>query len=839
MNGSDNEQEYSLPPCKDFFNCPLASTSPEHRASFLHGCPFGSSCPDLKNGEHSTQFYHFRLPTCPIGKDCQFLIDLEHRITYHHPGERDFLAPCPLGRKCPDRRDPQHTSMYQHCSEPMYPSLPGDLCDKIDKAKQFQVNIVADQNEVKDKQNHNSSVIPASSAEERKEESDPKQNGNLLKRKTPPSPAISPSVHSKETLGRANNGPQIGGSEKGFGKLSSKSIRIVTEMIDREACARGMPPATQLKSMCFQLYDFQLQALSWMKMREEKGDGGILCDEDGLGKTVEVISLIVSSQRRPSLIVVPPTLLAQWEKEIGTHVRKAHELKVCIYNEPFRRECNSKGSSEKIFMEYDVAITDFTSVMRERKSNGPLFKKAWYRIVIDEAHTIKSASTDLFGALSELRARKKWCVTGTPIRNSLNELWDFVSLVGPDSESKVRSKEIFEESIIKPFLGNNISDDFKCFVKTYFIRRTRETTTDEGKPLVPLPPCHLEDRFVVMKPIFRSFYSKVEELTLSAVRGLLKREPLDLHEEQIFAHLLRLRQCTDHPFIPLRSAMPKDGPDTQKWDFEALLNTFNDIMNNNKINEFFSTLDMSDELKSVVSGTNELDVQLPPKKRAKGNGTDGSTLETFSDVDSSTDSTFKPVASSLGNEEEGSSKNLFSQEDCLKEFGNGLLVLSPKIDEIVDIYKRHLAGDPNLKVAVFSRFSSFLDLVQCRLRYENIPLCRIDSSKSSDTVTASFKESKSSMVILATHKMDSPLLDLACANVVIISDPWWDPATDLQIIQQVHRIGQKKSVYAYKLYTKDTIEDTMKTIMGKSFSGCMHIQAYELIKEIMMNLESK
>ena len=969
-------------PCKDFFGCPLAQSDTAHRTSFLHACPFGASCPDRESKDHSAHFYHLKLPVCPNGKDCPFLIDLEHRITYHHPGERDFLFPCPQGRRCTERRDPQHTSMYQHSSEPMYPSIPddlkseirilckneveseansgkesdkcNDLIDLVDEEENEEEN--NDENDGEEDENENEEDEDEEDDDENEEEGEEKneneddeeeeideneddeeeeideneeneddveieddeneeeeeeeeeneeendgeeedaeieddENENVEDNEEEDERDENESDENKveknedfvmsdkdeknnedsetkpKSLKRKRSSSPVKPSEKGSNKnkesqttksgnkkLSSKDIQDIMETIDAEACARDIEPAAQLKGMTTQLHDFQLQALSWMKMREEKGNGGILCDESGLGKTVEMISLIVSSQRRPTLVITLPPLLEYWGRELSAHVKKEHELKACTYNESFRKEHSKKGNSEKIFMEYDVVLADFLSVAEDWESNGPILKKAWYRVVVDDAHAIKALKANFFVMLSELKARKRWCVTDTPIQSSLNDLRDLVFLVEPDPESKVHTAKKFEGCIAKPFMdGGNIPDDLKSFVRTYFIRRTRATTTEEGKPLIPLPQCHLEDVSVAMSSIHRSFYSKVEELVLSAIKRCYSKSRM----EQVFILMLRLRQCADHPFVALRSVGSKD---PHRWDYEALFKRFSDVMYSGKMN----LLDADDELSDIVASLNEFKLTLPPEKRFKEEKEEEEEEEEEMDDDilkdtfdgddsepqltlSSSSSTGSMLLSDEDDEGDIVSKIIFHADECKKELGeptgDGILAVSPKIDEIIKIVRRHTEDDPASKFAVFSCFDSFLDLIQTRIRHEGIPVCRVNNSSDSTSREAAVKEFKGSsgpVVMLANHVLPGASLSLTCANVVIISDPWWNPAVDFHAVQQVHKIGQDKDVHAYRLFTRDTMDERMKGVMEKTIFGRnaegMHIQICELMEELVMSL---
>lgn len=170
----------------------------------------------------------------------------------------------------------------------------------------------------------------------------------------------------------------------------------------------------------------------------------------GLGKTVQAISLIVA---RPSpdrickttLVVAPVALMRQWEKEIARHVKASHKLKVYIYH-----GAGKKADFDKL-RQYDVVLTTFGTLSSEKKqidtrqeaerevaARGGVPRKAkdklallgpechWYRIIIDEAQCIKNRATQTSKAAGDLQATYRLCMTGTPMMNSVDELYPLI-----------------------------------------------------------------------------------------------------------------------------------------------------------------------------------------------------------------------------------------------------------------------------------------------------------------------------------------------------------------------------------------------------------------------------
>lgn len=155
--------------------------------------------------------------------------------------------------------------------------------------------------------------------------------------------------------------------------------------------------------------------------------GGILADDMGLGKTLQVISLIVEGGPGTTLILAPVSVMSNWSQQISTHVRKKHALKVMTYHGSGKRAMNHND-----FGEYDVVITTYGTLSAECFARGyktpiklpakqGLFSMNWARVVLDEGHVIRNATTKAAIAVTSLMATAKWVLTGTPIVNTIRD----------------------------------------------------------------------------------------------------------------------------------------------------------------------------------------------------------------------------------------------------------------------------------------------------------------------------------------------------------------------------------------------------------------------------------
>jgi SWI/SNF-related matrix-associated actin-dependent regulator of chromatin subfamily A3 len=141
--------------------------------------------------------------------------------------------------------------------------------------------------------------------------------------------------------------------------------------------------------------------------------GGILADDMGLGKTLQVISLMLTEGEGTTLIVAPVSVMSNWDQQIKRHVSKEHLPKVFVYHG------DTKALGPKDLKKYDVVITSYGKLAREIDSGvtkvllSPSME--WRRVVLDEGHTIRNSKTKVAVAASDLKAKSRWVLTGTPM----------------------------------------------------------------------------------------------------------------------------------------------------------------------------------------------------------------------------------------------------------------------------------------------------------------------------------------------------------------------------------------------------------------------------------------
>ncbi|KAK3717408.1 hypothetical protein LTR37_005797 [Vermiconidia calcicola] len=259
------------------------------------------------------------------------------------------------------------------------------------------------------------------------------------------------------------------------------------------------------------LLPHQVEGVAWMidkevGARKKAGvlpHGGILADDMGLGKTVQSISLILTNARpgpdakpehpkqkmpgkevgKGTLVVAPLALIKQWEDEIKTKVLKTHALRVLVHHGPSR----TKSAAE--LKKYDVVITTYQTLTSEHagsnmdRSDGSrigCFGVHWYRIILDEAHSIKNRNAKATQAACALNSWYRWCLTGTPMQNNLDELQSLIKFlrVKPFCELPDWKEKITQP--MKAGKGGLAMKRLQYFLKAIMKRRTKDILKKEG-----------------------------------------------------------------------------------------------------------------------------------------------------------------------------------------------------------------------------------------------------------------------------------------------------------------------------------------------------------------------
>jgi SNF2 family DNA or RNA helicase len=266
-----------------------------------------------------------------------------------------------------------------------------------------------------------------------------------------------------------------------------------------------------VEGLTVKLLPHQVDGVSWMidkeiGMRKKSGvlpHGGILADDMGLGKTVQSVALLLTNPRpgpdakpehpkqkmpgkevsKGTLVVAPLALIKQWEGEIKSKVTRSHALKVLVHHGPGR----TKSAAE--LKRYDVVITTYQILASEHagsnmeKPDGArvgCFGVHWYRMILDEAHTIKNRNAKSTLACCALESWYRWCLTGTPMQNNLDELQSLIKFLRIKPYCNLPEWKTAITQPMKNGRGGIAIRRLQYFLKAFMKRRTKDILKKEG-----------------------------------------------------------------------------------------------------------------------------------------------------------------------------------------------------------------------------------------------------------------------------------------------------------------------------------------------------------------------
>ena len=279
---------------------------------------------------------------------------------------------------------------------------------------------------------------------------------------------------------------------------------------------------------------YQLTGYKWLKTLADNELGGILADDMGLGKTLQSIVYIASGvkgdQREHHLIVCPTSLIFNWLDEIENFAPYVKAL-VITGNPAERQESIAK------YKDYDVLITSYPLI---RRDIGAYEKIDFNTVFIDEAQFIKNDSSLNAKSVKRLRAKHRFALTGTPIENSLSELWSIFDFIMPDYlNSHSKFVEIYEKPILKE--DADALSDLHQHIAPFILRRMKKDVLTE------LPDKYETKMLTELSEGQKLVYLSYLENIRSELHSEIEENGVDKNRMKILAALTRLRQICCHP----------------------------------------------------------------------------------------------------------------------------------------------------------------------------------------------------------------------------------------------------------------------------------------------------
>ena len=325
---------------------------------------------------------------------------------------------------------------------------------------------------------------------------------------------------------------------------------------------KGISAVTVPKGLNATLRPYQLQGVSYLNFLREYGFGGILADEMGLGKTIQTLSFIQLMVERgsqgPNLIVVPTSVLPNWEREAEKFVPSLRRL--VIYGT--RRENMFKKIAES-----DLVLTTYALLRRDLEE---LEKYEFSSIILDEAQNIKNPNTITAKSVRNIKADLRICLSGTPIENNLFELWSLFEFLMPGF---LGAQHAFQRGVVRPIKDGDEEplEYLRTRVKPFILRRTKAEVAKDLPPKIENTYyCALMDE---QADLYAMLSKKLKDQVLSSVdeKGLAKSQI------SILDALLKLRQICCHPRL-LKINIPGVSTNLPSGKFDAFKDMVVDIV---------------------------------------------------------------------------------------------------------------------------------------------------------------------------------------------------------------------------------------------------------------------
>jgi SNF2 family DNA or RNA helicase/uncharacterized Zn finger protein len=282
------------------------------------------------------------------------------------------------------------------------------------------------------------------------------------------------------------------------------------------------------------LRPYQLRGYEWLYKNASLGFGSLLADDMGLGKTLQVIAFLLKwkqegrLQEKPALIVLPTTLITNWQKEIE---KFAPQLQTGVYHGS-GRELKKVQNADVILTSYGVVRSDITQ----------LSKKKWSVVAIDEAQNIKNINTEQTKAVKKLKANALIAMSGTPVENKLSEYWSIFDFA---NKGYLDTLKHFEEEYVKPIeldRSSEVLEKFKKVTAPFILRRVK---TDKSI-IADLPEKIESDKLCQLTAEQTALYQSVLESSMQSLDAIEEGNNMQ-RTGLLFKMMIALKQICNHP----------------------------------------------------------------------------------------------------------------------------------------------------------------------------------------------------------------------------------------------------------------------------------------------------
>ncbi|XP_022352247.1 transcription termination factor 2 [Enhydra lutris kenyoni] len=627
--------------------------------------------------------------------------------------------------------------------------------------------------------------------------------------------------------GKAACPAATGGSSRGYGGPAQDgphaTWRIISKAIDElHASLESRPGETAMAEdpagLKVPLLPHQKQALAWLSWREsQKPHGGILADDMGLGKTLTMIALILSQKNQEknkeedkntaltwlsrddsceftshgTLIICPASLIHHWKNEVMKHVSN-NMLRVCLYHGP------NRDQRAKVLSTYDIVITTYNLLAKEiptQKEEGvtpsanpsvgkdsaktPLLRIVWARIILDEAHCVKNPRVQTSMAVCRLQGRARWAVTGTPIQNTLLDMYSLLKFLrcSPFDDFRLWKSQVDNGS-------KKGGERLSILTKSLLLRRTKDQLDSTGQPLVMLPQRKFQVHHLKLSEDEESVYSVLLARSRSALRSYLRGQEGGGSQSG---------RSPDNPFSKVAQEFASTGPGPRMAASLPRSSTPHVLLT-----QLLRLRQCCCHLSLLKSALDPAELKSEDLALSLEEQLSAMTLSELCDTEAS------PIISLNG---ERFKAELFENTRASSKITSLLVELEA------------IRGNPgSQKSVVVSQWTSMLQVVARHLQRHGLTYATIDGSVSPkqrmDLVEA-FNSSRGPQVMLISLSAGGVGLNLIGGNHLFLLDMHWNPSLEDQACDRIYRVGQQKDVVVHKFICEGTVEEKILHLQEK------------------------
>ncbi|EXM19799.1 hypothetical protein FOTG_12242 [Fusarium oxysporum f. sp. vasinfectum 25433] len=535
---------------------------------------------------------------------------------------------------------------------------------------------------------------------------------------------------------------------------------------------------------------------------DKPGHGGILADVMGLGKTLTMLSAILCSkqlgqspirdstgnikaQEHPpssiTLVILPSRqVLDVWQNEIDRRFQPQSFKTVTFHGD-------ARPKKRELLLGHDLVLTTYHTLEKDNRGKGILNSIKWSRIVLDEAHQIRNSSIKLHKAATALESDNRWCLTGTPIQNSFDDLRSLLKFLRfePFCQSNV-----FEQHIVKPFRqdppnGSNESRNLKIMLRVCCLRRTQAK--------LDLPTSTIQKVDVTPTETEKSMFTSILDQCKEDFDKMAGKEESAKKSNILFSAIMKLRRVCNHGAIPISACsskrtnqliVPKTKGKASRSPSAEPVCEFCDERTGNA--DLLGGLDSCPMCGRLQFEMNDEASSLAPSP---------SPTPSMMDLDTPDPPT----------------RDISTQSSYYKK------QQSSKMSAVINNIKSSCL-DPSSKSVVFSSWRDTLDILATMLGAEGIAFVQVDGRNplvGRTELLSKFCHDSVIRVLLISINTGAVGLTLTQANMVHIVEPQWNPAIEEQAIARVVRMGQTSPVTIFKYITAGSIENTVVKLQEK------------------------